>query len=60
MHRQMETGGAAKSNGPTNESLVGVESLGPRPPERLIFDVIFLTHALIVRPHLLVCENPEP
>jgi len=59
MHRQMTTGGTAKSNGPTNGSLVGVESLGPRPPERLISDVILLAHALIVRPHLLVRENPE-
>jgi len=56
----MTTGGAAKSNGdPTNGSLVGVESLGPCPLERLISDVILLAHALIERPHLLVCENPE-
>jgi len=55
----MTTGGAPKSNVPANESLVGVESLGPRPPERIIFDVILLAHALIVRPHLLDLENPE-
>jgi hypothetical protein len=55
----MTTGGAAKSNGPTNGGLVGVESLGPGPPERLISNVILLAHALIVRPHLLVRENPE-
>ena len=51
-------GGAANSNGPTNGSLVGVESLGPRPTERLISDVILLAHALIVRPHLFVREYP--
>ena len=54
----MTTGGAAKSNGPTNGRLVGVESLGPRPTERLISDVILLAHALIVRPHLFVREYP--
>jgi len=55
----MTTGGAAESNGPTNGNLVGVESLGPRPLERLISNVILLAHALIVRPRLLVCKNPE-
>ena len=59
MHRQMTTGGAAESNGPTNGNLVGVESLGPRPLERLISNVILLAHALIVRPHLFVSKNPE-
>jgi len=54
----MTTGGAAKSNGPTNGSLVGVESLGSRPPKRLISDDIFLAHALMVQPHLLVREKP--
>jgi len=55
----MTTGGAAKSNGLTNGSLVRVESLGPRPLERLISNVILLAHVLIVRQHLLVRENPE-
>ena len=59
MHRQMTTSGAAKSNGPTNGGLVGVESFGPRPLKRLIFDLILLSHALIVRPHLLVRMDPE-
>jgi len=55
----MTTSGAAKSNGPTNGSLVGVESLGPRPPKRLISNLILVYHALIVQPHLLVYQNPE-
>ena len=59
MHRQMTNGGAAKTNSPTNGSLVGVESLGPPQPERIISDVILLAHALLVRPHLLVRENPD-
>ena len=59
MHRQMTNGGAAKTNSPTNGSLVGVESLGSRPVERLISDVILLARALIVRLHLLDRENPE-
>ena len=48
VHRQMAAGGAAKNNGPTNWSLVGVENLGPRPSKSLISDLILLAHALIV------------
>jgi len=55
----MTTAGAAKSNGPTNGSLVGVESLVPRLAERLISKVILLARALIAQLHLLVRENPE-
>ena len=59
MHTQMTTGGAAKSNGHTNGSLVGVETLGPSPSKGLISDLIILSHAFIVQPHLLVRKNPE-
>jgi hypothetical protein len=55
----MTTGGAAKSNGHTNGSLVGVETLGPSPSKGLISDLIILSHAFIVQPHLLVRKNPE-
>jgi len=59
MHRQMATGGRAKGNGPTNECLVGIEILGPRPSKSLSSNLIHLTDALIVRPRLFVCKDPE-
>jgi len=52
----MTTGGAAKSNGSTNGSLVVVESLGPGPPKRLFSDLILLSRE---QPHLLVRKDPE-
>jgi len=59
MRRQMVTGGAAKSNCPSNGGLVGIENLGPHPSKRLISDLILLSHARIVRPRLLVRKNSK-
>jgi len=44
---------------PTEVLLELKTRLGPRPSKSLISDLILLAHVLIVRPHLLVCKNPE-
>jgi len=61
MHRQIATGGTAEGNDPTNEGLLGIEFIGPRPLNRLCSNLILLSYALINRPRLLVrkLENPE-
>jgi len=59
MQRLMATGGAAKSNDPTNKGFVEINVLGPRPSRGLSSDLILLSHALMIKLLLRVHKNPE-